>query len=167
MINCYLAVFLMLLSMIASSVHARQPQGAVAAVDEYVNKALPDGGNVWLCSYDGNQAIQCRPDEAEEDEDVSKSLPAVAPVGSRISDIVSKAWNRASALAERLISIPLHSIPFDMALTGELAESVMCGGATKPCGIIFASNAGLLSNLIDIRNNQLAQRMLTRLAQSN
>jgi hypothetical protein len=160
--NYYLVTFLILLSMVASSVHARKPKVLVEA-GEYVNKALPDEGTVWLCWYDGSQAIQCRPDEAMEDEGFRNSSPAVARPDLRFPEIVSKAWNKASELAEKLVSIPLHTIPIDMALTGELAEAVICSGATKPCGVIFARNAGLLSDLVDMRNIQVARRMLTSL----
>lgn len=152
-----LVVLVMLVSMFTNSAHALKNKLANQATEEFVSRALPDAGTVWHCWYDGMTSILCRLRESSNIVAISNSQPET-PADSRLAGIVKPIWNQAAELAEELIAIPLHAPPIDMAFAGELAESVMCGGTKAPCGVIFASNATVLANLINMRNVQLATR---------
>ena len=162
-----IVLVVMLLSMIFTSAHARKAKAAPAEIpEEYVNKVPPSNATVWYCWYDGHVHVQCKLGEVAQGEGASGvDTQAVSAVDPRLPGIVRKVWHQAASLAGVLIGIPLHSIPFDMGMTGELAESVMCGGSSKPCGIIFASSATLLAKLVDARNDMLAVANLGSLAQ--
>lgn len=159
-----LVVLVMLVSMFTNSAHAFKDKLANQAAEEYVSTALPDVGTVWHCWYDGITSILCRMGESINEVAISHSSQPETPADSRLAGIVKPLWNQAAELAEELIAIPLHAPPIDMAFTGELAESVMCGGTKTPCGVIFASNATVLANLVNKRNVQLATRQSVRLA---
>lgn len=158
--KAYVAVVLALVvGLISNLAHARKltPPHPLEPTD-YINKELPDDAVVWHCWYAGNAVLKCR---------LGESDGVVAPtptVDARLPPVVGQIWHRAAELAQSIVSIPLYAIPFDMALTGQLAESVMCGGTRKPCGIIFAENLALLSVLVGQRNLQLAARRMKPLA---
>ena len=162
-----IVLILVLLSMIVTSAHARRAKAVVAEIpEEYVNKVPPSNATVWYCWYDGNVHVQCKLGEVAQGEGASGvDTQAVSAVDPRLPGIVRQVWHQAASLAGVLIGIPLHSIPFDMTMTGQLAESVMCGGASKPCGIIFAGSAALLAKLVDARNDMLAMGNLGGFAQ--
>ena len=148
-----LVVLLMILSMFTHSAHARKPKAVV-------NKPLQVGSTVWYCTYDGGDAVQCLLGEVGSNVSSGQS----AQIDSRLPEIVRKVWTQASELVGKVIRIPLHTIPFDMELTGELAHSVMCGGATMVCGVLFANNTTKLSQLVETRNLQLAVQSTGKLA---
>ena len=157
-------VLVVLLSMITSASHARKPKVVVEAVEDYVNKTLPEAGTVWHCWYDGGDSILCRLGEFEREAARGYAALPPPPVDSRLPDLVRKVWHQAHHLAGKIITIPLHTIPFDMALTGELAQAVMCRGASQACGVIFARNATLLTGLVDDRSRQIAAVQAQQLA---
>ncbi len=146
----------MLICLVSDLAHARKVKVSVDEPEDYVNKTLPEAGTVWHCWYDGNDAVLCRLGESPADDD--KALAEARPIDKRLPDVVRQIWQQAKQVAGRLVNIPLHTIPYDMALTGQLAESVMCSGATAPCGVIFAKNAVALAELVSLRNTQLAAR---------
>ncbi len=154
----------MLVSMFTNSAHAFKNKLANEAAEVYVSRALPDVGTVWHCWYDGITSILCRMGESINEVAISNSGQPETPADSRLAGIVKPIWNQAAELAEELIAIQLHAPPIDMAFTGELAESVMCGGTKTPCGVIFASNATVLANLVNKRNVQLATRQSVKSA---
>ncbi len=162
-----IVLVVMLLCMIFTSAHARKARAVSAEIpEEYVNKVPPHNATVWYCWYDGHVHVQCKLGEVAQGEGAnSVDAQAVSAVDPRLPGIVRKVWHQAASLAGVLIGIPLHSIPFDMSMTGQLAESVMCGGSSKPCGIIFAGSATLLAKLVDARNDMLAIANLGSLAQ--
>lgn len=147
----------LLIGLLPAAAEAREPKASRHAADDhdYVNKEIPGGASVWHCWYDGAVSIQCRLGE-----------PAAAPAGvatavdPRLPEIVHKVWHQAAELAGSAVAIPLHTIPFDMAMTGRLAEAVMCGGATQPCGIVFARSKARLSETLQRREVELAARRL-------
>lgn len=162
-----LVVLVMLVSMFTNSAHAFKDKLANQAAEEYVSRALPDVGTVWHCWYNGITSILCRMGESINEVAISHSAQPETPADSRLAGIVKPLWNQAAELAEELIAIPLHAPPIDMSFTGELAESVMCGGTKTPCGVIFASNATVLANLVNKRKVELAAWQSVRLALKN
>jgi len=126
--------------------------------DEYVNLEIPEGATVWHCAYDGRVSVRCRLGEAGA---VRLDAAAVDP---HMPEIVRKVWARPSDLAGSGVVIPLHNIPFDMVMTGRLAAAVMCGGATQPCGVVFASNESRLATAVALRQSVIAARRLGGLA---
>ncbi len=155
-----LVVLLMILSMFTHSAHARKPKAVMNVAVDYVNKPLLVGATVWYCAYDGGDAVQCLLGEAGDNISSGQS----AQIDSRLPEIVRKVWTQASELVGKIIRIPLHTIPFDMELTGELAHSVMCGGATMVCGVLFANDTTKLSQLVETRSLQLAVLSVSKLA---
>lgn len=160
--NIGLIVLAMLVGAFSTAAQARKSQPVVEA-DDYVNKEISEAANVWHCWYDGAVSVRCRLGEAAEraPEKAAVAVPAADP---RLPDVVRMVWHKAAELADRIVTIPLHTIPFDMAMTGQLAEAVMCGGATQPCGVVFARSQALLADAVRRREVQLAARKFGRLA---
>lgn len=144
---------------VAAVAEARGPKLDHEAADDYVNQDIPEGANVWHCWYDGAFSVRCRLGQA-----------AAAPAGdtpavdARLPDVVHKVWHDPAGLAGSVVAIPLHTIPFDMAMTGRLANAVMCGGTTQPCGIVFGRSETRLSEAVRRREVQLAARRFGGLA---
>lgn len=157
--------FLLAIGMLSDAAHARKIKIIPDAGDDYVNKALPDNATVWHCWYDGATAVLCRLGEVVGSAADSAAHPA--PVDPRLPKGVHMLWQNPAAMAGARVTIPLHSVPFDMVLTGKLADSVMCGGAKRPCGVIFGSSAAKLADLVVERVRQLAARAPTRLAMAD
>ncbi len=132
-------------------------RGPAVAVDEYVNLEIPEDATVWHCWYDGGVSVRCRLGEAA-------AVRAVAATDPRLPEAVHKVWNHAADLADSVVIIPLHTVPFDMAMTGRLAAAVMCGGTALPCGIVFASSPSRLAAAITLRQVKIAARRLGGLA---
>lgn len=155
-----IVLIVLLLSMIFTSAHARRAKAVPVEIpEEYVNKVPPRNATVWYCWYDGNVHVQCKLGEVAQGEDAAAAgaaTQAASAVDPRLPGIVRQVWHQAASLVGVLIGIPLHTIPFDMSMTGQLAESVMCGGSSKPCGIIFANSATLLAQLVEARRDMLA-----------
>ena len=134
---------------------AARPKRVQAATpdSEYRNKPIPTDSTVWYCAYDGKQAISCRLGDPGEPtklvrEQVDPRLPALAH-GIR---------NHPAQLAGKTISIPLHTVPFDFDLVGQLAEAVMCGNHNT-CAVIFARNMVALAPLVrSFEHQRLARR---------
>lgn len=143
-----------------SAAEAREPKASrqAAADHDYVNQEIPEGASVWHCWYDGAVSIRCRLGEAAA---VRVEAAAVDP---RLPEVVRKVWSNAADLAGSVVTIPLHNVPFDMAMTGRLAAAVMCGGATQPCGIVFARSEARLVETLQRREVELAARRLGGLA---
>lgn len=157
-----LLVLAVLLGVLSSAAQARKPPPAALEADDYVNKEIPEAANVWHCWYNGAASIRCRLGELADP--AAGKAAAVAEIDSRLPDFVRKVWQKAADLADQIVNIPLHAIPFDMAMTGQLAEAVMCGGATQPCGVVFARSQALLADAVRRRDAQLAARRFGRLA---
>lgn len=158
-----LVVLAVLIGMVSFSAQARKPRPVVEAAGEYVNKPLPAGANVWYCRYDGEVAILCELGEIGDQGEGAGARP-VAALDPRLPALVGTVWHRPAELAEAVITIPLHSLPYDMDYTGRLADAVMCGGSSAACGVLFASNAEGLAALVRQRTSQLAARKIGSLA---
>lgn len=150
-----IALFFCLASDLA---HARK-KAPVPESDEYINKQLPDNGTVWHCWWDGAETIQCKLGESSSDLQVQATAQAKASTDSRLPPLVHQIWDKPDTV-NRQITIPLGSVPYDMAFTGELAESVMCSGSKIPCGIIFGRNTRELAVAVVQRTQQLAARTI-------
>lgn len=148
-----------LVGLTAAAAQAREPRTARAAIDDYADHDLPQGANIWHCWYDGAVSIRCRLGEAAVAPAAGK--PGVDP---RLPGFMRKVWQQAAELAGSVVVIPLHTVPFDMAMTGRLASAVMCGGATQPCGVVFARNEALLAEALERRASESAARRLAGLA---
>ena len=151
-----------LLGLLAVAAEARDPRAPRETIDDYVNHDIPEGANVWHCWYDGAVAVRCRLSEAA-------AAPAAgnAATDPRLPGFVSKVWHRAAELAGSIVEIPLHTVPFDMAMTGRLANSIMCGGSADPCGIVFARSEVRLAEALHRREIELAARRLGGLARAD
>lgn len=145
-------VFVMMAGLASGTAGAREP-----AADDYVNQEIPEGANVWHCWYDGSVSVRCRLGEAA-------AVRVDAATDPRLPEVVRKVWNQAADLADSVVTIPLHTVPFDMAMTGRLAAAVMCGGATQPCGIVFAPSESRLAAATALRQTRIAARRLGGLA---
>jgi hypothetical protein len=136
----------------ASAARPKRVQ-ATTPDSEYRNKPIAIDSTVWYCAYDGNQAISCRlgaPGESTKliQEQIDPRLPALAH-GIR---------NHPGQLAGKTISIPLHTVPFDFDMVGQLAEAVMCGNHNT-CAVIFARNMVALAPLVrSFEQQRLARR---------
>ncbi len=158
--------FLLAIGMLSDAAHARKVKVVPDAGDDYVNKTLPEHGTVWHCWYDGATSVLCRLGEAVRSA-TDSAAQSVAPIDPRLPKSAQQLWQSPSTMAGALVTIPLHTIPFDIALTGRLADAVMCGGTKRPCGVIFGSSAAKLADLVMVRIRQLATGAPTRLAMSD
>lgn len=152
-------VFVALALTVAAVAEARGPKVDREAVDDYVNQDIPAGANVWHCWYDGGFSVRCRLGEA-----VAAPAGDKPVIDARLPEVVHKVWHDPAELAGSVVAIPLHTIPFDMAMTGRLANAVMCGGTTQPCGIVFGRSETQLSEAVRRREVQLAARRFGGLA---
>ena len=152
----YVTCIVMLLSMISETAHARKPKVVVDVIEEYSNKELPANGTVWYCAYDGAAGINCLLGETRADAQMATGSATSTTIDSRLPELVRTVWHNASQLAGKVITIPMHTVPFDWPLVGELAESVMCGGTKTPCGVIFAKSKVFLSAMVSQRKQQFA-----------
>lgn len=136
----------------ASAARPKRVQ-ATTPDSEYRNKPIAIDSTVWYCAYDGKQAISCRLGDPGEptkliQEQIDPRLPALAH-GIR---------NNPGQLAGKTISIPLHTVPFDFDMVGQLAEAVMCGN-NNTCAVIFARNMVALAPLVrSFEHQRLARR---------
>lgn len=107
---------------------------------KYQNVPVPFGATKWHCHYDGGVRVLCR--LASGGQDVEQ-----VAVSARLPEAVHQILNRPAELEGSLVSIPLLGVPFDMAMTGKLADAVMCG-AKAACGIIFGeTRAEMLAHI--------------------
>ena len=115
--------------------------------EPYINKSVAPGSTVWFCAYNVMAlSIDCRLGNSGEPAAASAaSDPAVQ--NPKLPQIARRIWGTPESLAGHLIRIPLHAPPFEFALVGQLAESVMCG-ARNSCGILFANNQDQLAVLV-------------------
>ena len=152
----YVTFIVMLLSMFSEAAHARKPKVVADVSEEYANKELPVNGTVWHCAYDGASGIDCVLGEARTEGATAVPAATSVSIDPKLPELVKSVWHNAAQLAGKVISIPLHTVPFDWSLTGQLAESVMCSGAKTPCGVIFAKSKVLLSALVTQRIQYVA-----------
>jgi|JI10StandDraft_1071094.scaffolds.fasta_scaffold159369_2 hypothetical protein len=150
---------LLVVGTLSDAAHARKARFVADTGDNYVNKTLPDHATVWHCWYDGAAAILCRLGETIENA-ATTATGAGPAVDARLPAIVKSIWRKPGEMLGALITIPMHTAPVDMTLPGQLADSVMCGGATQPCGVIFARDALSLARLVMDRALQASSRAL-------
>jgi len=96
--------------------------------------AQSDPGTIWDCWYDGNTSVHCLLRSAEPGE--MAAVPPVAASGRPLPAFVQTIRDDPGSLMDRMVTIPLHGIPFDMDSVRQLARSVMCG-AQLACAIDF------------------------------
>lgn len=126
---------------------------ATSADSDYRNKPIAMDSTVWYCAYDGKQAISCSLGDAG---DPSKVIPE--QIDPRLPVLAHSIRNRPAQLAGKSISIPLHTVPFDFEMVGQLAEAVMCGNHNT-CAVIFARNVLALAPLVrTFEHHRLARR---------
>lgn len=77
----------------------------------------------WRCWYDQQVHVTCLIDSAPDTGagPTAPALPADLPA------IVRGLRQDPGAFKNRIVHIPLHAQPYDMAFTGQLAQAVMCG----------------------------------------
>ena len=99
--------------------------------------AAAAGPTRWFCAYapSEGEAVLCQLVETPAEGVTPMPLPASH---ARLPRIVSDIRNAPSLLDDRLVVIPLHSPPIDMASAGRLARNVMCGDRPD-CAVEFRS----------------------------
>lgn len=118
---------------------------------KYQNKRLSPDATQWHCHYNGGVRVLCRLANAGE-----VAMPVA--VSAHLPEAVHWILNHPARVAEGLVSIPLLGVPFDMEMTGKLAEAVMCG-AKAACGIIFGeTHAELMAHIAAAEPMVLAGR---------
>jgi hypothetical protein len=97
-------------------------------------RAHADAGTAWHCWYDGQAFVHCLLQSVGPDRPAVVAAPAQ---GSRaLPAVVRTIRNDPVSLKDQSISIPLHTIPYDMDFVQQLALSVMCGSQTG-CTVAF------------------------------
>ena len=122
-----------------SSGSADMPPAIQEPEREHVNSAPSPSDIVWGCHWNGDSAVVCELLSSPEKIEPMKVDP-------RLPEVVSRIRNAPESV-KRSVAIPMHSVPYDMAFTGELAVSVMCG-ARNECSVIFGKNREKMSSEI-------------------
>ncbi len=136
----------------ASAARPKRVQ-ATTPDSEYRNKPIAIDSTVWYCAYDGKQAISCRLGDPGEPTKLIQ-----AQIDPRLPALAHGIRNNPGQLAGKTISIPLHTVPFDFDMVGQLAEAVMCGN-NNTCAVIFARNMVALAPLVrNFEHQRLARR---------
>ena len=99
--------------------------------------AQSDAGTTWYCWYRGDTFVHCRLRSAEPSK--KAAVPPVATSDRSLPEIVQIIRDDPGSLKNQSVSIPLHTIPYDMDFVRQLAKSVMCGGQTA-CAIDFGAD---------------------------
>ena len=100
---------------------------------KYQNKPIPQGATRWHCMYNGGGFILCTLGSS------GMADTAKLTIDPRLPQEVGQILNAAATLATGVVSIPLHTTPYDMELVGKLAEAVVCSVKTM-CGIVFGES---------------------------
>lgn len=95
--------------------------------------AAKNAAVVWHCWYDGKTSAQCELGRFDEG-----AISAVRLVSTRLPEIVHAIARSPGKLKGQRISIPLHTIPFDIESVRELAIAVMCAARTD-CEVRFGT----------------------------
>lgn len=141
------------LCLVPASAQANKLRTNTAAAEiGYQNKPIATGATVWFCAYDGGAAIACWLGDAGKFD----TRPEARLADPRLPALASDIRSSPTLFAARRVSIPLHTIPYDFALVGKLAEAIMCD-ESENCGVIFAENTETLQQLVaSFANERLA-----------
>lgn len=97
-------------------------------------------GPRWACWYAPTQlSVQCLLIHAPTQDLELRAAEVASRIDRRLPTLVRMIWGSPEQLAGTHISIPLMSLPYEMAFVGQLAKSVMCG-SRKDCSINFDHN---------------------------
>jgi hypothetical protein len=99
--------------------------------------AQADVSRTWACWYGGETTVYCLLQHADP---ASAPVADARPTGGRpLPAIVRTLRHDPASLEDKVIVIPLHSVPFDMEFVRQLVQAVMCG-ALPSCTIGFGNS---------------------------
>lgn len=142
-----IAIFVLISALLASgtafAARAKKQLAPAQSSGAYQNKPIQAGATVWYCVYNGATDILCQLGDAGN-RLAARVTQAIDP---RLPKIVGDILNTPERLAGGYVSIPMHSMPFDFELVGQLAEAVMCS-TKSACGVIFGETRDQLAMLV-------------------
>lgn len=122
--------------------------------------AFADGNLHWRCWYDQQVYITCLVDNVPGNNDGASqaALPANLP------GIVRQMRQDPGAFRNRFVQIPLHSIPYEMEFTAQLARATVCG-SRRDCTVNFTATLPAAAEIAALLNKHQPgiQRELTTL----
>jgi hypothetical protein len=90
--------------------------------------------STWTCWHGGETSVYCLLNRAEPSG--AATTPDAAGTARPLPAVVQTIRNDPASLEDRVIVIPLHSVPYDLAFVAQLAQAVMCG-AKPDCAVVF------------------------------
>lgn len=105
----------------------------------------------WRCWYDQQAHITCIVDSIPE----HNAQAAQLPLPSNLPPIVRTMRQDPGALRNRLIHIPLHTVPYeDMEFTALLARATVCG-SHRDCTVNFTATLPPAEEVVALLNRNL------------
>lgn len=105
----------------------------------------------WRCWYDQQTHVTCLVDTLPQAGDPpEQAFPANLP------PLVKVMRTRPAALRGKIIHIPLHTEPYDMDFTAQLAKSTVCG-SRRDCSVAFSDHLPPAEEIVALLNRFLPE----------
>lgn len=98
----------------------------------------------WRCWYDQKTNIVCLIDALPE-----SGNPALAGLPANLPPLVATMRRNPEWLRGTIIGIPLHTPPYDMELTAQLARATACG-SRRDCAVAFTDRPPPAYELVEL-----------------
>lgn len=104
----------------------------------------------WRCWHDQQVHITCIVDDVPDDD----GLAAKLSLPSNLPPIITTLRQNPGALRNRVLHIPLHTVPYDMEFTALLAKATVCG-TRAGCTVNFTATAAPAGEIVALLNKNL------------
>lgn len=99
------------------------------------NVIAQTSNTVWRCWYEGRGGIACVVEEVRSGP-APTSNTALSPYAPEILRVLRE---DPGSMRGRIINIPIHTVPYDMANVARLAQLTVCGNRSD-CLMVFAAD---------------------------
>ena len=104
----------------------------------------------WRCWHDQEVHITCIVDSVPDHDGPAAELG----LPSNLPPIITTLRQNPGALRNRVLHIPLHTVPYDMEFTALLAKATVCG--TRPeCTVNFTAAPAPAEEIVALLNKNL------------
>lgn len=104
----------------------------------------------WRCWYDQQIHIVCLVDTLP----VGNQPISEAVLPSNLPAIVKQLRRDPGAFRNRVLQVPLHTVPYDMEFTAVLAKAAMCG-SRRDCTVNFTASVPPAAEIAALVNQHL------------
>jgi len=140
---------------IAVANHALARDMVVKPYTHYTNRIVEPGKTEWHCWVRGDRILCLLANYG--------SVSAYKDGDRGFPELAGRIFNETGSFYGEVVSIPIHTVPLDMEMTGELAYNVMCKGVPS-CDVVFGENShDLVANIgqfSQFRNSTLADERI-------